>query len=261
MWMTLVVVCWGGGPELHRPAVDVAGTRSRAESVNFAVACRSPQHDAREAARQCELLREAMCRKWCSDSAGNWTPKCQVVIHAGGRDYLAAVGSGGSRTYGSSLLDFDGDGVSRRQIDLRGDSPAGMAALPHELTHVVLADLLGRQPPRWADEGLALLADKPEKRRLHERDLLRALAAGRAFRLGELLTLDAYPHPSRVPAFYGQSASLAALLTSRDEPHRFVEFLKHSHEHGYDAALKHVYAIDGVSQLERLWLKEMTTDH
>ena len=45
------------------------------------------------------------------------------------------------------------------------------------MTHVVLADLLnGRQPPRWADEGMAILADTRDKQLLHERDLTAAVA-------------------------------------------------------------------------------------
>jgi hypothetical protein len=129
-----------------------------------------------------------------------------------------------------------------------------MAALPHEMTHVILADLLGgRQPPRWADEGMAMLADTKEKQLLHERDLAQGLASGRAFRLAELLALDAYPHASRVPAFYGQSVSITAFLALRDDPAKFVEFLRRTGEQGHDSALRKVYAIDGVAELERLW--------
>lgn len=260
MWITLAVACLAVGPQLETPKAQVPGTRERAESENFTVTSRSAEHDARRAAQHCEQLRARLQRQWCGDAAAeHWTPKCELVIHAGRHDYLAAVGSGGARTFGSSLLDFGQDEqVSKRRIDVRGDSAAGLAALPHEMTHVVLAELLGRQPPRWADEGMALLADSPEKRRLHERDLAHALSAGRTFRLAELLNLESYPHPSRVPAFYGQSASLTALLAGRDTPARFVEFLRHSDKQGYDAALKHVYAIDGVGQLERLWLREVS---
>ena len=260
MWITLAMACLAGGPDLPTPAAQVRGSHARAQSENFTVTSRSADHDAREAARACEQLRARLRLQWCGDAAnGQWTPKCELVIHAGRHDYLATVGSGAARTFGSSLLDFGRDKrISKRRIDLRGDSSAGMAALPHEMTHVVLAELLGRQPPRWADEGMALLADPPEKRSRHEQDLGQALSAGRTFRLAELLTLETYPHPSRVPAFYGQSASLTALLAGRDTPARFVEFLKHSSAHGYDAALKQIYAIDGVGQLERLWLEEVS---
>ena len=82
---------------------------------------------------------------------------------------------------------------------------------------------------------------------------LRGWPAGRAFRLAELLALDAYPHASRVPAFYGQSVSVTAFLALRDDPAKFVEFLRRCEEHGHDSALRKVYAIDGVAELDRLW--------
>jgi hypothetical protein len=122
------------------------------------------------------------------------------------------------------------------------------------MTHVVLADWLdGRQPPRWADEGMAILADSHEKQILHERDLNHGLAARGAFRLHELLTLDGYPHPARIPAFYGQSASVTACLARRDDPAKFVEFLRRSLDGGYDQALRDVYHLDNIAQLERQW--------
>jgi hypothetical protein len=68
-----------------------------------------------------------------------------------------------------------------------------------------------------------------------------------------LVAIDAYPHPSRIPAFYGQSASLTAFLALRDDPSRFIDFLQKSLDQGYDRALRDVYAIDNVGQLERLW--------
>jgi hypothetical protein len=122
------------------------------------------------------------------------------------------------------------------------------------MTHVVLADLLGgRQPPRWADEGMAILADSQEKQWLHERDLTQGLANRTAFRVAELVTMESYPHPSRIAAFYGQSVSLTACLAKRDDPARFVEFLRRSLDNGYDSALRDVYHLDNIAELEQLW--------
>src|SRR5262249_32340293 len=159
---------------------------------------------------------------WCAEERESWSPRCEVVVHGTAQSYLAAVGWGASQTFGSSLIKFAGESgpaaksVSRRLIDFRGDNAHGLAAGPHELTHIVLADLLdGRQPPSWADEGMAILADSREKQQLHERDLSGGLGSRSAFRITELLALESYPQPSRVPVFYGQSASLTALLARR----------------------------------------------
>jgi hypothetical protein len=237
------------------PAVAISGSAQQAVSTNFIVHSRHPGHDARQVAEHCERWRTKLQRYWRDAESDAWSPKCEVVVHAGSRGYLAAVGAGASQTFGSSLIQFGKDQqVARRLIDFRGDSLHGLAAVPHEMTHVILADCLGgRQPPRWADEGMAILADSHEKQLLHERDLSQGLAARGAFRIHELLTLDAYPHPSRIPAFYGQSASLTACLAKRDDPAKFVEFLRRSLDQGYDQALRDIYHLDNIAQLERLW--------
>jgi hypothetical protein len=103
---------------------------------------------------------------------------------------------------------------------------------------------------------MAILADSHEKQMLHERDLTNGLAARGAFRLHELLTLDAYPHPSRIPTFYGQCASVTACLAKRDDPAKFVEFLRRSLDFGYDRALREVYHLGNVAQLERHWQEQ-----
>lgn len=237
------------------PVSAVPGTQWQAASANFNVRNHHSAHDARAVAEHCERWRAKLQRYWCADERAAWSPKCEVIVHGSGASYLAAVGSGAARTFGSSLIQFGADKqVARRTIDFRGDSAFGMAAVPHEMTHVVVADLLdGRQPPRWADEGMAILADSHEKQMLHERDLTQGLAARGAFRIHELLSLTAYPQPSRVPAFYGQSASVTACLAKRDDPAKFVEFLRRSLDEGYDQALRDVYHLSNIAELERLW--------
>lgn len=244
-------------PERVNPG-GIQGSIARAESANFVVRSLARGHDARATAAWCEQWRSKLQSFWCGEDREAWSPKCEIVVHAHRSGYLAVVGSGGGATYGSSLIEFDREkNVARRRIDFRGDSPLGRETLPHELTHVIVADLLdGRQPPRWADEGMAMLADSAAKRALHERDLAAGLANRTAFRLPELFALESYPHPSRVPAFYGQSVSIAALLANRDDPVRFVEFLKLGEHVGYDRALAQVYGIADVAALEQRWLAE-----
>jgi hypothetical protein len=233
----------------------ITGCQWHATSRNFAVRNYHASHDARQVAAHCERWRSKLQKYWIAGEQDNWTVKCEVVAHSSSGTYLAAVGAGAGQTFGSSLIKFNAEKqVARRLIDFRGDSPYGLAAMPHEMTHVVIADLLGgRQPPRWADEGMAILADTHDKQMLHERDLTQGLATRSAFRLAELMAIDAYPHPSRIPAFYGQSASVTACLAKRDDPARFVEFLRRSLDDGYDKALRDVYHLDNVAELEQLW--------
>jgi hypothetical protein len=267
LWVVCTLAAFSATPASSERADDhslaAANTENtfwEATSENFIVHSRHPAHDARQVAEFCERWRAKLQRHWCAEERASWEPRCEVVLHPDIRSYLSAVGAGASQTFGSSLIQFAsgkgaaGKQVSRRLIDFRGDSAFGLAAVPHEMTHVVLADLLdGRQPPRWADEGMAILADSREKQLLHERDLASGLAGRTAFRVTELLTLESYPAPSRIPAFYGQSASVTALLVQRDDPAKFVEFLRRSFDQGYDQALRDVYHIRNLADLERLW--------
>jgi len=234
---------------------EVRGCQWQATSANFVVRNYAASHDARQVAEHCERWRAKLQKYWIATEQKSWTIKCDVVVHAGIGTYLHAVGAGGRQTFGSSLIRFDdAKHVARRLIDFRGDSPLGIAAVPHEMTHIILADLLGgRQPPRWADEGMAILADTHEKQMLHERDLTSGLANRAAFRIAELLTIETYPAASRIPAFYGQSASLTACLAQRDDPAKFVEFLRRSLDTGYDTALRDIYKIDNIADLENHW--------
>jgi hypothetical protein len=235
--------------------VEATGSQWQANSANFVVRNRHSSHDARQVAEHCERWRSKLQKYWITERQDVWETKCEVVVHANSSSYLAAVGVGGRQTFGSSLVKFgSGKEITQRLIDFRGDSVHGLAAVPHEMTHVVLADLLGgRQPPRWADEGMAILADSHEKQMLHERDLTHGLANRTAFRVAELVTMDSYPHPSRMAAFYGQSASLTACLAKRDDPAKFVEFLRRSLDDGYDKALRDVYHLDNIGEFEQLW--------
>jgi hypothetical protein len=253
---------WTAPPDDSLPASAINAMRGdsrRAESANFVVVSGSSQHSAVRTAELCETWRAKIHQQWCVEKRTSaWQPQCDVVIHAGRGDYLAAVGRGGAQTSASSLINLNQDkGGLRRRIDICGEGQFGIAALPHELTHMVLADLFdGRQPPRWADEGLAVLADPDPKQLLHQRDLANCLANRTEFRLLELMSMESYPDPSRLPAFYGQSASLAAFLVARAEPSQLIEFLRLASKHGYDRALRQIYSIDDVNQLELLWREQ-----
>lgn len=236
------------------PAPVVTGGATHASSANFEVRGASATQDARQVAHLCERWRQSLQTYWLQTPTASWSPRCEVVVHATQQSYLAAVGRGGEATRGSSWIEFNKKQVSKRRIDLLGVSDLGLTALAHEMTHVIFADLFqGRQPPRWADEGAAMLADTLEKQQLHQRDLEQAVAGRFEFRVGELFALEQYPQPHRVPGFYGQSVSLAAFLARRDDPAKFIQFIERVLDHGHDRALRDVYDIAGTASLEAEW--------
>jgi hypothetical protein len=207
-----------------------------------------------EIARLAEQLRRELREGWLpASTADHWIPTCQIVVHANRKSYLAAVGPGGERTVGSSLVGQLNGRITGRRIDLVAGAAEGpLAALAHELTHVVLNDrFTAGNLPRWVDEGIAILADSPDKRRRHRIDLERSLEQ-RQLSLPELLLNDA-PMPERAAAFYAQSASLAEYLIHRRTPEEFLVFVESVGERGYDGALREHYGISNVGQLEWQW--------
>src|SRR5262249_15477829 len=153
---------------------------------------------------------ERLGRKWLGERSAVWSPKCQVVFHTHGQSYVRHVGPGSEATSGSSLMDRKAGRVSVRRVDLRTDREGWLGGtLAHELTHVILADRFASDElPRWADEGMAILAENSAKQLRHWQDLEYALVSRGEFRLAEFLQLGEYPPAQRWGAFYGQSASL-----------------------------------------------------
>jgi hypothetical protein len=213
--------------------------------------------------KQAEQLRRQLCETWLGEtSAAAWKPRCEIVIHPTQTRYLQAVGRGGGQTTGSSLVESQSGRIVTRRIDLVADARGEFSALAHELTHVILADRFeGRQPPRWLDEGIALMSDSAKKQSLHQRDCRTALNDGTALRLPELLSLDHFTSSHQVAPFYGQSHSLVRYLADRDEPAKVLVFAEAAMEHGYDRALAHHYEIKSVAELERHWRAHASRSH
>lgn len=253
-----------------RAAAAAPATYRTISTANFIVQSTQSTAAANALGAQCETLLAELKGKWFGSSdpvvdalgaaqtTSTWTPKCVVVIHDTPASYLHWV-PGGERTVGSSWIESSQGKIVTRRIDIRGDKPNWFeGALPHELIHVLLADRFRAKPPgRWAEEGWAILVDPTEKQFRHDTDLRRALARGEHFRLGEMLELTEYPGAERITAFYGQSASLVRFLAERRTPADFSAFLKRAASHGYDAALREHYGIDGVADLESRWLADL----
>ncbi|PQO41501.1 peptidase MA family metallohydrolase [Blastopirellula marina] len=227
------------------------------ESANFQIRTFRGGPSASQLLKQCEALRSDLQQVWLTaEDRGDWSPRCQVYVHATKASYQTAVGRGAAQTSGSSLIQAVRGEIISRRIDLLYDAQKGTSALPHELTHVVLADRFENgRPPRWLDEGVATMADSPEKRMLHHRDCHQALQSGDALRVVQLLRLEQFTSAKQVPAFYGQSLSLVHFLAEQDEPTRLIDFAEAASKRGYDRALREIYQIEGIEELERRWRK------
>lgn len=209
---------------------------------------------AKSVLQLCEAVRSELQRVWHSDSkCENWEPRCEIVLHPNRASYQSIV-AGDFTSYGSSLIKMDAGKVAARRIDLLIDANGALTALPHEMTHVILADLFkGRQPPLWMDEGIAMLADTREKQMLHHRDCLEAIATGRSLPLKELLQLEQFTSAEQVPAFYGQSLSLVRMLSDQSKPHTVIHFALDAMDIGIDKSLQKHFAVQNLGELEKRW--------
>ncbi len=207
--------------------------------------------------KTCEAWRTKLIGYWLGSEAADvaWPTRCYVVLHPDLASYVWAMGRGAEQTYGCTTLK-ELDGKLSRRIDVRLDrDDAIRRVLPHEMTHVILAQIISRsKTPRWADEGMAMLADLPLKQSLHEHDFTTGLRSGNSFRLVTLLGSSEYPNHD-VEIFYGESLSLTRFLVDRDSPAAFLDFIQHAADVGYDAALRDNYRIHDVAELEKIWLK------
>ena len=236
-----------------QPAAKASST---AVTENFVVTSGATPIDARQFSKHAEAMRKSLCTQWLGDEAAQkqWKPPCEIVLHRDRASYIRAVGAGGQSSSGSTLVRLDKDQVAVRRIDLfvdRADRPH--ETLSHELVHVIFAERFRKvAPPRWAEEGAALLADTQAKRDAHRRDFARAHHSGRTFKIGEFLKMADYPALERFPEFYGQSLVTAEFLAELGQPGDFVRFVDCSLATSPDEALKEVYQIES-AQLAQRW--------
>lgn len=226
------------------------------ETPRFAVWSRGSAAETRDTSRICEELHGALSDVWLrEDERRAWSSRAVVVVHRDATGYQQAMGLPGDRSVGCTTLQVGDAGVTFRRIDLRADAAAWQtSALAHEMTHLILADRFGqRSLPLWADEGLAMLSEPDATRLRRQETLANALRAGGALPLRDLLGRHDPPAARVRDVFYSESAAVTALLVDRATPATFLTFLDAAGTQGYDVALQNVYAIDGVSGLERLW--------
>jgi hypothetical protein len=223
------------------------------ESANFRI------HHADAAladsiARAAEATRESQARHWSGSMPRNWSPKCEIDVYPTAVVFAAETKQAADSP-GFSTMTSDGNAISGRRIRLRADHPDLLTAiLPHEVTHVVLADLFPAQPvPRWADEGIAVLAEPQaeQERRLAELD--RALQGGKVFTIESLMVRDC-PEGEFWPLYYAQSISLTRFLVSQGKPAQFIDFLHRSQSGAIEGELRKVYGIEGYADLQKRWL-------
>jgi tetratricopeptide (TPR) repeat protein len=137
---------------------------------------------------------------------GQWEPRCELRVHATLEELHQATGADGV-THALTQTRVQGDRVLLRRMNLFQKDPWLLGStLPHELTHLLLADAhRDAKLPLALDEGLALQAEPPA-RRLQFRRLLRAHGPSPT----DLLTATGIPADQLT--FYARCDALTSLL-------------------------------------------------
>lgn len=187
----------------------------------------------------------------------HWESPCEIYLHPNADSFSRATNvAPGVSAFSTIAYDRnDAHRVLSRRMDVRADAADLLTRLvPHETTHISLAGRFGPRPlPRWADEGLALLAEPEEIHHAYRHKVYAAAPRGQLIPLAQLLTREDYSPQLDLQVFYGQSLLLVEYLLERGGKWSFVHFITEAHRLGWEPALRRYYQVDSLSQLEQIF--------
>jgi hypothetical protein len=243
-----------GEIEVRHTARQANQIYAMAETVNFRLFHNQSRETAEKTLRVAEAARTAASKKWFGEPTPTWAPRCDIYLHANAKDYSMATQQP-PQLAGHSSIGHGPDRVVSRRIDIHFDDPNMLiGVLPHETTHVVLADGYNRPLPHWADEGMAVLSEPRERIEKHLHNLPQHRTNGELFAAAELIPMDQYPSDShRIGAFYAESVSLVEFLSKEKGEPVFVQFMRDGMQSGYESALQKYYDIRSYDDLQQRW--------
>lgn len=242
-------------PAPRSPAAPSNAGWEVVESDSFVVRHQGDRATAEAILKAAESKRNEIFTRWSGPAGGAWSPKCEITLHKTAEAFAAETKQHPSAT-GRATVHLNAGRVSQRQMALRADDATLVEnALPRELSHIVLADLFPtKAPPRWAVEGMAVLAASTMEVDRYLRTLPRCREAGELIPLATLLTLSA-PPTDKVTGYYVGSVSLVEFLVRWKGDKAFTTFLRDSHRYGLESAMKRQYGVADAQQLEAAWLQ------
>ncbi len=223
-----------------------------AESDHFRVVFEQKPEFMERVARAAEQVRLTEYQKWSGSAAEEWDGKCAVYLYANHALYSKKTKQDGAGAHFSPRM--EGGMVYRRSVHLPCDV-AGLFedVLPHEVTHSVIASVLNGRAPRWADEGMAVLAESPASLKKWHQRLAKSHEQNDLFGPDVLMRTEE-PEHIRSAEYYAQSMSLVEFFVAAKGRREFIRFLRDSDRVGYEAALKKHYGITSFAELNRRWL-------
>jgi hypothetical protein len=232
-----------------------------AETVNFRLLHQHSRNLAEAVLRTAERARTAQLRKWFDDTDEDWEPKCRIFLYPSGEAYSEATGAPYNPGGGHTDIRTEERRVLSRCIHVHGTRTFLLkGVVPHEVTHAVLAGRLSSgRVPRWADEGMAILAEAQPHIDMHLRYLPRWRADDALYSMRALVEMRDYPEPHALGVFYAQSVSLVDFLTRQKGAERFAAFVRDGERDGYTASLRKHYGWS-FAELDRHWRRHAFYD-
>ncbi len=224
------------------PAVDAI--QALETSRNFVVTGTDPR-TAHRIAQAAERYRREIARSWLGRELPNWEKPCPIHVEINDAQPSGATVFDIAHNFSIQSMRISGT----LQHILKND-------LPHEITHVVLADDFRAAIPRWADEGAAEQNESEIEQQRYDRTCRDFLKQGRAYRLSSLFAMHEYPSDSLV--LFAESYSVVQFLIELKGHAKFLKFVKAGSKGDWDAAVKRFYDFDSVSDLERGWIDSLS---
>lgn len=240
---------------LPQPDLQLGSSWQIHETASFRVRYQGDRALAERIAAAAEAKRKELFERWSGPPAGAWDqPKCEIALHPTAECFSKMTQRPAAAT-GHALVKLNGGRATERRIDLRTDDAALLTnALPRELMHVVLADLFPTAPPpKWAEEGLAVLAGDPDEVSRFMRTLPRCYRDGQLLSIAALLDAKEFPDAPRITGFYCESVALVDYLVKLKDERTFTVFLRDCQRYGAASSLKRTYGFDSPQALEQAW--------
>jgi len=236
------------------PAPSVPADWETVETPSFRVRHKGNKAVAEAVAAAAEAKRTETFTRWSGPPGGAWAAKCEIVLHPTAACYAAMTGRPAAGT-GHATVKLAGGRPTGRRLDLRADDADLIPnALPRELTHVVLADLFpNTPPPKWAEEGMAVLAGAPDEVSRYVRTLSRCARGGELLPTAALLDLTDFPPAEKVTGYLCASVTLVDYLVKLKGEQHFLMFLRDTQRYGTAQALRRQYDLDGPAGLDQAW--------
>jgi hypothetical protein len=252
---------WSSADAPPRPADKASGPITHldkkvdnwrvAETPNFRILHDQSKELVDKVGRVAEQTRVNLQKKWFGDVTTDWDGRCSIYLHPDKKKYSAKAGL--ENALGHTRTFSWGKEIQGRSIHLPAKQPQMLEdVLPHEISHSVLAVRYRGKTPRWADEGMACLAETPGSIAEFLIKLRHYKKEHGLFALEILMQTEEADHIQSLE-YYSQSTSLVQFLTARKGPQTFTNFLHTCITKGHEPALQEHYGFTGYRALEKEW--------